>query len=248
MSVRNTIRQHLLMGVLLQSVSALSISSAVAAIPPVCNSFTPIIDGIPDSSWDQTPFFGFTNRFDLPGGMITEMEPTFQVTWDNQNLYLFIEVLDPERVADSLVLDQDDAIEIFIDGGNEKENVYDSNDHHFLLRWSDNTVYYISENTTDPVGVTAVQTTLFTGYRLELAIAWTLIGAVPSEDFRLGFDMYVTDDVGGGNADQRVAWSDATGNNATTPATFGTLNMGEEFCETFCFVLMANGQPAMICL
>ncbi len=71
----------------------------------------------------------------------------FGVLWDNTYLYVGIKVLDNELFHDSSEESDDDSVEIYINGNNEHDKKYDSNDRQFIKRWNDSALFEQNGNT-----------------------------------------------------------------------------------------------------
>ncbi len=177
----------------------------------------------------ETAMFNYLSN----GTVCTPIVPTmndlsiaYQLTWDNTNLYIHIEVTDSALVNNSDAdIWEDDGIELYLDGGNEKATSYDVNDHQFVFRYNDNTIYHLSAGATNPVGVTAAQGTIPGGYTKEIAVAWSLLGVTPTNGTQIGLDIHVNDDDDGGARDQKVATFATTDNAWQDPSIFGTYEL-----------------------
>ena len=66
-----------------------------------------------------------------------EMEASAEakVMWDAQNLYVLVEVTDPNLDKDSEQDHEQDSVEIFIDELNEKAGAYDNNDKQYRINY-----------------------------------------------------------------------------------------------------------------
>lgn len=161
---------------------------------------------------------------------MNDLSVSYQLTWDNTNLYIHVAVTDSALVNNSDPdIWEDDGIELYLDGGNEKATAYDGNDHQFVFKYNDNTVYHLSAGgATNPVGVTAAQGTIPGGYTKEISVSWAFLGVTPSNGTQIGLDIHVNDDDDGGARDQKVAAFATTDNAWQNPSLFGTyeLNAG----------------------
>jgi hypothetical protein len=126
----------------------------------------------------------------------------------------------------------DDAIEIFIDGNNDKAVSYDVNDHQYILRWNDATVYEYHNGTTilNPVGVTSSQGANVGGYLKEIKITWSAIGVTPAQGKLIGFDLLADDDDDGGAGDAIISWFAQATTSSNDPSTFGTIKLDNTSC------------------
>jgi len=153
--------------------------------------------------------------------------------WDNTALYLLIKVKDDVLKNDSGINTwDDDAIEIFVDGNNDKAASYDANDHQYILRVNDATVYEYHNGVTtlNPVGVTFSQGANAGGYLMEIKIMWTAIGVTPAQGKLIGLDIYSDDDDDGGIADGGISWFATTPTSSNDPSAFGTIILDGTSC------------------
>ena len=126
-----------------------------------CKSLTTALpEGIPDSTWAFTDSMDILNI--LQGSPVPEgdLSPAFKTKWDEESLYILVLVRDDSLVNDSGPQPwHDDAVELFIDGNNDKSTQYDANDHHYIFRWKDDTLYENVEGTLirNPPGITFAQ-------------------------------------------------------------------------------------------
>ena len=156
---------------------------------------------------------------------------TYSLTWDDAYLYVMVRVSDDQKVQDSTSAWQDDGIEIFIDGNNDKATSYDDNDHQFILRWNDNTVHAFGGNgaVTDPAGIVFTQSDDENGYAMEVAIAWDTIGVSPSAGKNIGFEVQINDDDNGGSdLEARQSWF-AAASPYSNPSLMGTVELSGDY-------------------
>jgi hypothetical protein len=89
----------------------------------------PVIDGRGDDAvWAAATAHGMDNFFELPGEDIVDGDNDIQITWkalwDDQNLYVFIDVIDDELVNEDSCDWNDDSVEIYIDAQDTDEPEY----------------------------------------------------------------------------------------------------------------------------
>lgn len=190
-----------------------------------------LIDGHLDAAWItagkqsiENPVLGaITDTSDLSG--------SFRTLWDQNNLYILVDISDDILVNDSLEkVWNDDSIEIFIDANNDKGSSYGSDDYQYQFRINDATVYETKQNATQGVVFSQIETAQ--GYRFEVRIPWTTLGQVPGIDAQLGVDVSINDDDGEANGDKRdakLSWSASSDNAWQDPRVFGNgiLTAGE---------------------
>lgn len=190
----------------------------------LCNILTPpSIDGI-GNEWSQTAH-NITNALSGTISSPNDLSGTFQIQWDNNYLYLFGNIQDNNLINDSANIYQDDGIEVYIDGGNEKATTYDANDHQLMFRVNDNDVHYYSGGQINPAGVNFAQSTTGTGYAMEIRIAWSFIGVSPTDGMLIGIDVHVNDDDDGGDRDKKIAWHATIDQSWNNPSLFNTMEL-----------------------
>ena len=193
----------------------------------------PTIDGIKDESWKHSEYHTLENEIlgsPFPEG---DLSASYKARWDDEHLYFLVEVKDDSLMNDVSALPwEDDAVEIFIDGNNEKAAQYDANDHHFIFRWNDDTVYAYRESPlpVNPDGVSFAQDTTQQGYIMEMQIAWSALGVTASPAKPIGFDVYVNDDDAGGTHDRTLAWTATDNQSREDPSSFGSVLLESYIC------------------
>ena len=180
----------------------------------------PTIDGEIDPLWLQyTP----ATLHNVTAGNIRNKEDlsaSFRVTYDATNLYVLVDVIDDSLVNDGGATWQNDALELFIDIGNDKKSGYEANDFAYTFQVND-TVAYEANNKTK--GVVFTQLNTQKGYVMEISLPWSTLGAIPGTGAFIGFDVHINDDDNGGNRDAKIAWNDCDDDAFRNPGTFGTL-------------------------
>ena len=156
----------------------------------------------------------------------SDLSANYTAAWDEDKLYLFVEVTDNRLRPNDDTPEDGDGIEVFIDADNSRGDTYDGvNDFHFVTGAGQiSTIEERAMNATE--GVEVRQRTLFTGYTKEISIPWSTLGVIPVSGTTIGFDIYVNDEDGdGGGLDSRFSWQ-ARGDDAdTNPSTFGTISL-----------------------
>jgi hypothetical protein len=146
----------------------------------------------------------------------------YGVRWNSTYLYVGATVMDGNLFTDSPSLPwEDDALEVYIDGNNNKGATYDAFDRQIVKAHNSTSLWVNNNNTTGIVHATA---SITGGYSVEIAIPWTNIGITPSSNLQIGFDVGNNDDDNGGNRESQRMWS-GNGNNWTNTSAFGTLRL-----------------------
>ncbi|WP_010180706.1 sugar-binding protein [Aquimarina agarilytica] len=192
----------------------------------ICSLNTQLtIDGS-DADWSQNSY-PLSNK--ILGNVTSDndLSAKFQAQWDSEYLYILVDVTDDDLSNDSEQPYQDDSVEIYIDGGNEKSSSYDNNDHQLVFQYNSGTVYHYPANQQNPSGVNFAQTSKNSGYTLETRIAWSFIGINPEIDKPFGLDIHVNDDDNGGNRDKKITWNASSDIAWQNTAVFGTVSPKE---------------------
>lgn len=162
----------------------------------VCKADSPIqIDG-KDLEWNSADSIHFINHLYLGNpSSPADLSGQFQVKWDDNYLYVFGKVNDNSFVNDSPLPWHDDSFEIYIDGGNEKDTLYDANDHQLMFRYNDLNVFDNSSKQINPTGVDFKMIPQNGSYAIEVRIAWSYIGIpTPTTGTQIGLDIHLNDD------------------------------------------------------
>ncbi|MEU7905807.1 endo-1,4-beta-xylanase [Actinoplanes sp. NPDC049118] len=113
-------------------------------------------------------------------------------TWDGRYLYVGVRVTDGTLRNDSHDIYQDDSVEVYIDGDNDRAPRYNSlRDRHFFKGWNDP---ILAESTQATDGVLHAWRPCPGGYAVELAVPWMSIGVSPGQGTSIGIDVAVNDD------------------------------------------------------
>lgn len=152
------------------------------------------VDGEVELLWDL-----------VPGTEVaTGSGTTFQVRWDEANLYVLVEVADETA-------DAGDVIDLYVDDANAKAGDYQPGDAHYMIE-RDGSVNG---------DATAVVVETDAGYRAEVALPLLTPG---TEGREVGFDVRVTDEASG----NRLSWSDQSHEQDTDTSRWGTLTLIEQ--------------------
>lgn len=204
------------------------VSTAASNAPATTVSFAasaPVIDGEVDEIWSQTrplninlSLMGEFDDADLSGAV--------HLLYDADYLYALYHVSDDTLTTDSEYQWEDDSVELYLDGGNEKSSgSYDWNDEQYNFRYGDTEVWsqrgYKS-------GVLFANTATDEGYRVEVAIPWKVLGIVAEAGTKIGFDAHINDDDDGDVRDAKVSAFAMIDDSWANPASFGTLELGPQ--------------------
>ncbi|MFQ3579275.1 MAG: glycoside hydrolase family 9 protein, partial [Bacteroidales bacterium] len=170
----------------------------------------PVIDGKKDNIWVSSEF-QLTNCI-LGTCGTSDLAASWQLLWDETNLYIFVDVTDDAYSNDSRNWWDDDGIEIFIDGDNSKRTQYDKvNDFQWGFKRGSEIAFAGGNNPTNSLqGLEFKITDHAIGYYLEAKIPWTKIGTTPLIGTVVGFDVAINDDDNSGGRDSKIAWGFTT--------------------------------------
>ncbi|MEE9328471.1 MAG: sugar-binding protein [Cocleimonas sp.] len=145
----------------------------------------------------------------------------WQVKWSDEYLYFSAKVYDKEASSDSGDPIQDDSVELFIDGNNNRGDEFDKDqDFHFVFaRNKDIAVMGRSNPSKIKISIPYEVIEKYDGYEIQAKIKWSELGFVPEVKKKLGFDVVMNDDDDGGDRDARIAWNSR--NVKLTPDDFG---------------------------
>lgn len=176
---------------------------------------TPIIDGEVDALWSKTeliPIERYQTAWQGASG-------TARVLWDEQHLYVLIEVSDEQLDKSNVNEWEQDSIEIFLDQNNAKTTSYDDDDGQYRVNFDNETSFNPPSIAEGFESATYVDGT---NYTVEVKIPLDAI--TPSVGTKLGFDVQINDAKDG--ARQSVAaWNDTTGTGYQDPSVFGILTL-----------------------
>jgi hypothetical protein len=153
-----------------------------------------------------------------------DLSADFKAMWDEDNLYVLIEVADDNLKNDSSP-DQwwfDDSAEVYIDADNAKSSQYDDNDAQYHFDWDKtNPAMNVGQQHGRKEGVEFAMVTTREGYTTEIRFPWSTLGAKPFAGATIGLDVHVNDDDDGGQRDGKIGWNDKEDRAWSEPRVFG---------------------------
>ncbi|WP_042203968.1 endo-1,4-beta-xylanase [Paenibacillus camerounensis] len=176
---------------------------------------TPVIDGTVDALWAGVPEMQ-VNRYQLAWQGATGIA---KALWDDQNLYVLVQVSDAQLDKASANVWEQDSVEIFVDQNNGKTSFYQDDDGQFRINFDNETTFNPGRIA---AGFTSATKVTGTNYTVEVKIP--LISVTPANAKKLGFDVQINDAKDG--ARQSVAaWNDTTGNGYQDTSVYGVLTL-----------------------
>ncbi|MED5019602.1 endo-1,4-beta-xylanase [Paenibacillus chibensis] len=176
---------------------------------------TPAIDGTVDAIWNQAPAMPI-NRYQMAWQGATGVA---KALWDDQNLYVLIQVSDAQLDQSSANVWEQDSVEIFVDENNAKTTFYQDDDGQYRVNFDNKTSFNPEKIAAGFESATRVSGT---NYTVEVKIPFKSI--TPANLKKIGFDAQINDAKDG--ARQSVAaWNDTTGNGYQDTSVFGVLTL-----------------------
>jgi hypothetical protein len=145
----------------------------------------------------------------------------YGVRWNATYLYVGARVTDANLYNDSQYPWQDDALEVYIDGNDNKGATYDTYDRQIVKAYNSSSIWI---NTGNSSGILHATAPISGGYSVELAIPWSNFNVTPASNLQIGFDVGNNDDDNGADRESQLIWS-GTANNWTNTSVFGTLRL-----------------------
>ena len=132
-----------------------------------------------------------------------DLSADFRGMWDENNLYLLVDVTDDILRHGTGDWYKSDSVEVYIDADDAKAPQYGQNDYQYGFNWDKTspTIAETKHNRTN--GVEYAMVTTDKGYRLAVKFPWQTLGVKPSAGAKIGLDVQVNDNDGGGNANRR---------------------------------------------
>ncbi|MCL6457242.1 MAG: endo-1,4-beta-xylanase [Gorillibacterium sp.] len=175
----------------------------------------PVVDGVVDVVWSQTPEIAI-NRYQMAWQGATGVA---KALWDDQNLYILIQVSDAQLDKSSANVWEQDSIEIFLDENNAKTSFYQDDDGQFRVNFANETSFNPPSLAAGFVSATKVAGT---NYTVEVKIPFKQV--TPADGMKLGFDVQIND-AQDGIRQSVAAWNDTTGNGYMDTSVYGELTL-----------------------
>ena len=181
----------------------------------------PMIDGKADASWADAPQYDLNNSFYGAPSSDADLSASFKALYDEDNLYVLVDVTDDDLRNDSDEFWLDDSVEVFIDADNSRSDSYDDNDYQYHFGWDAVSPALGEAHHGNMRGVEAAFARTDTGYRAEIKLPWSTLGTKPAAGISIGFDVQVNDDDNGGERDSKIAWRATQDDAYLNPRAFG---------------------------
>ncbi|WP_449601464.1 endo-1,4-beta-xylanase [Paenibacillus sp. Marseille-Q9583] len=176
---------------------------------------TPVVDGTVDAVWNdavEMPIDRYQMAWQGASGVAKAL-------WDDENLYLLVQVKDAQLNKSSEYAHEQDSVEIFLDQNNAKTSFYQSDDGQYRVN-------YDNETSFSPVSIAEgfESATQISGTNYTVEVKIPLQGIKPANDTKLGFDVQIND-AKDGIRQSVAAWNDTTGTGYMDTSVFGVLTL-----------------------
>ena len=183
----------------------------------------PAIDGTKEAAWTGATLPLANSIGEVKPASAADLSGNWTSMWDANNLYVYVEVTDGNKVVNSgSSWWGDDRIEIFIDADGDKAPTYGVRDYQYFIRPGETAIGEIKNGATANVQVANVNTP--TGYVLEVKIPFATLGVTPEAFKTMGIEVQVGDDDGAG-ANKKIAWYALEDRTYQNPALMGTAQL-----------------------
>jgi hypothetical protein len=202
----------------------------IAALPSCGTSMivnalsAPTIDGTIDGVWSSAP----KNNINKTISGTIQTGSTWQAMYDATNLYVLVQVTDANRSSVGTNVYDQDGVELFLSGTNNKTNAYIGTDHQYRFNWNvAATTANITGTNNTTTGISYAIPTGGAGYILEVSIPWATIGGpAPFNGKQLGFDININDQQNNAGAREATAgWNGTATDDFNNPASMGTTTL-----------------------
>ncbi len=183
----------------------------------------PKIDGKMDKIWNSIPAEGLNNVILGERNSIYDISATFKAIWDDNNLYIIIQVIDDIKSDKGSTDYNQDGIEIYIDSDNNKSQYYENDEFMFRYNWNKNIMQI--EKTEIKAKIIYDQINTDNGYNIEIALPWKVISCSPKTGKFIGFDLHINDN-DGNERECKITWKAKRDNSHRSPSVFGTIKLG----------------------
>jgi endo-1,4-beta-xylanase len=199
----------------------------------------PVIDGVADYPWYAADSYsllvknisdGVTNAADFSG--------TFKVMHNNDNVYVFLEVMDDTLITDLNQAWERDHYSIYFDVANLKTAAYvtDAADPKDSVQFMVEKVWSVAgdlafEDSTLVNGVDFVEVIGANGYKLEIVFPFSEIGVTIPDESIIGFDVKIGDNDADGSLDGKYSWHQSADEGWRNPSYLGNLRLEPVFFD-----------------
>ncbi len=171
------------------------------------------VDGTEDAAWKSAA------EMPLQISLGAKASATAKALWDEENLYVLVQVQDSVLNADNANAWEQDSVEIFVDENNAKSDGYEADDKQYRVSYKN--VQSFNGEKCKAENIQSAAKTTKDGYVVEAALKWTDLK--PAEGGQVGLEFQVNDADASGKRIGTLSWFDASGNGWASPGVFGTV-------------------------
>ena len=176
--------------------------------------------GSEDPLWNTTPALVIEKHLTMDNGPASGIA---KVMWDEENLYVRVEVDDPVLNSDASAAHEKDSVEIFVDESNCKASSYQAGMGQYRIS-------YENEQSFNGAGIEegfeSYTQIVDGGYVVEVKIPFKTVD--PAEKAQIGFDVQINDASSSGTRQDIVMWYDETGNSWQSGSNWGVVTLNEK--------------------
>lgn len=176
---------------------------------------TPLLSEENDESWNSAEEL-VVDRFQLAWQGAVGVG---RVLWDEDYLYVLVEVEDSSIDTSSEIPWKQDSVEVFIEESFERSSSYQEGTGQYRVNTEGEETY---GDMTDNTTIQTVVNETNHGYKVQFAIPW--VNVSPEDGDRIGFDLQIND-ADGGNRESVAVWNDLFGQGFQDPSVFGELKL-----------------------
>ncbi|MBR6404109.1 MAG: endo-1,4-beta-xylanase [Eubacterium sp.] len=184
------------------------------------------IDGVKEEIWNDVETVPLTINLGVP--LTTKAEA--KLLWDENNLYVYMDVKDAMLDKNPKDAWHQDSIEVFIDENNGKTASYEDDDKQFRINF-DNEQSFGSQQYTEGY-IESVAVINKDGYSVEAAFKWTNVKVKAGD--KIGLELQINDANGKSERDGTLSWYDMSGNGYQNTSVFGTATLSAEKASGNC--------------
>lgn len=158
-------------------------------------------------------------------GQTNNNEVTWGSRWDKNNLYVGVKVVDGAIIVASVNPWENDAIEFYVDGNNDKDGTYDADYDTQLIMDVDTTGLWIKADGVQIEDYEAVLVETSDGYNVEMRLSWADFGFAPGRGRVMGWSLGNNDtDTPDVTREYQTVWY-GTGANWNNTALLGDMQL-----------------------
>ncbi|NEU61870.1 endo-1,4-beta-xylanase [Paenibacillus sp. ALJ109b] len=176
---------------------------------------TPAIDGSVDSIWSKAPEL----KLDTKQMAWSGATGTAKALWDDDNLYVLIQVRDDQLNKSNPNVWEQDSVEVFVDENNGKTANFQDDDGQYRVNFENAASFNPAEIA---AGFESKVSVSGTNYTVEMKIPFKKVK--PANNAKIGFDAQIND-AKDGNRISVNAWNDASGQGYQDTSVFGELTL-----------------------